>query len=188
VTLFSFGRTIHCTCGQRVGAEPRVRPYDERLASRFMADAMLGKLSRWLRILGFDTAYQEHIADADLVRRALEERRLILTRDRALPEEWSVSEVVVIAADDPVAQLREIAPRLRLAERARIFTRCSRCNTCLQPAEPGEVRDRVPERVLRERERLQRCPGCGRVYWEGSHTDRMRSVLEEALGPLPGGS
>jgi uncharacterized protein with PIN domain len=180
VALFPFGRTIHCTCGSRVGLEPRVR----QIASgdrRFMADAMLGRLARWLRILGFDTAWEAHIADGELVRRALEEDRVILTRDRALPAEWRVSDVYVVEQEDPITQLREVAEAFQLAQHTRLFTRCSRCNTPLVPASREQASGSVPPRILDAVTRLLRCPGCERFYWSGSHTRRMRRVAEEVL-------
>ena len=82
VTLFQFGRTIRCTCGARVGLEHRIGPAVDEARPRFIADAMLGRLARWLRTLGYDTAYDDRIADADLVRRSLTEGRHLLTRDR----------------------------------------------------------------------------------------------------------
>ncbi len=182
VALFPFGRTIHCTCGSRVGVEARVRDLS-RSAPRFMADAMLGRLARWLRILGFDTAWEAHIADGDLVRRALEQDRVILTRDRALPAEWRVDGVYLLEEEEPIAQLRDVAEAFQLAKRVRLFTRCSRCNTLLARASREEARASVPPRVLEAQAELLRCPGCARFYWSGSHTRRMRRVVEELLGP-----
>lgn len=184
VALFAFGRTIHCTCGQRVGVAPRVRETASAGVPRFAADAMLGRLARWLRILGFDTAHDPHWTDEKLVRRALQEERAILTRDRALPEEWRVSQLRVLAAEEPLAQLREVDRHFGLRQRARLFSRCSRCNAPLVAAAPAALAGRVPERVARERRRFTACPGCRRVYWEGSHTERMRRRLERELGPL----
>jgi uncharacterized protein with PIN domain len=80
-----------------VGLEPRLRAPDS-VPPRFVADAMLGRLARWLRLLGFDTAWVQDVSDGELVRRAIEEGRVILTRDRALPSEWRVAGVHVLAA------------------------------------------------------------------------------------------
>ncbi len=180
VALFSFGRTIHCTCGTRVGIEARERlPAEE---PRFMVDAMLGRLARWLRVLGYDTAYESDIDDEHLVRRAIEEDRVILTRDRALPEEWRVPRILVLETESPLEQLREVAQRMRLAWRDRLFRRCSVCNTPLAPVARDEISGRLPPRVLAEQRRFVACRSCGRVYWEGSHTARMRRVLEATLG------
>ncbi len=181
VALFPFGRTIHCTCGRRVGLEARVRFEDSEGAPRFIADAMLGRLARWLRIMGFDTAYEEHITDAELVRRSLQEQRTVLTRDRALPEEWRVASVFVLASETGMGQLREVALAFDLAADVTLFTRCSVCNTRLEPASADSVRGAVPERIFATHEVFRRCPGCSRVYWRGTHTDRMERVVAKVL-------
>jgi uncharacterized protein with PIN domain len=146
---------------------------------------MLGRLARWLRIAGYDTRYDAHVEDADLVRTALEEGRSILTRDRALPLEWSVADLLVLDSEDPLEQLREVVDHFRLDWRTRAFSRCSRCNALVEPAPLRQLAHRVPERVLVQRNALARCPACGRIYWEGSHTERMRRALTRALGPGP---
>jgi uncharacterized protein with PIN domain len=186
VALFQFGRTIDCRCGRRVGLEPRIRSVEEGALPRFMVDAMLGRLARWLRILGYDVAWEEQVSDQALVRRALEEARIIVTRDRALTSEWRISDVLVLRSDDPVEQLRELAAVVDLRSRAQPFMRCSRRNERLVPAPRPAARGRVPARVLASGEPLKRCPGCDRHYWAGSHTARMRRVLEEVVGPMPG--
>lgn len=185
VALFQFGRTLDCHCGTRVGLEPRVRELPGRAETRFIADAMLGRLARWLRVLGYDTAYEEHIPDADLVRRALAEQRIILTRDRSLGSEWHVTGIHCVAAEEPLAQLAEVTARFELDPHARLFTRCSRCNQLLLAADRSEAEGHVPARTLETTERFQHCPGCGRFYWEGSHTAHMRHVLERTLDRLP---
>jgi uncharacterized protein with PIN domain len=181
VALFPFGRTIHCACGARVGIAPRALPATSR-EPRFLADAMLGRLARWLRVIGADTAYEPDIADTELARRAIEEDRVVLTRDRALPEEWRLPRVLLLESEAPLEQLRQVADRYGLEWRGRLFRRCSLCNATLAPIEAGRARERVPERVAREQRRFAECRGCHRVYWEGSHTRRMRRVLEQALG------
>lgn len=193
VTLFQFGRTIHCTCGARVGLEKRI-PLEGPAAGhpeepvRLILDAMLGRLARWLRVLGYDAAYDPHIEDEELVRRALDEGRVLVTRDTRLPEEWRVAGVVVLGRDEPLGQLTELADRLGLRPeagwRARpLFTRCTVCNAVLEPVPPEEVAEEVPERVLEGRDTFRRCPKCARIYWEGSHVERMRRTLWRALEP-----
>jgi uncharacterized protein with PIN domain len=181
VTLFAFGRTIHCTCGRRVGLEARLRtrcPGSEADPPRFAADAMLGRLARWLRLLGFDCWYEAHVADETLVRRALEERRVVLTRDRSLPVEWRIDDVLVLVCERPFEQLREVVSRFDLARRARPLTRCSRCNAVLVEADAAGVGARVPPRVLATHAAFRRCPACDRVYWEGTHVQRIRRVID----------
>jgi uncharacterized protein with PIN domain len=178
VSLFSFGRTIHCTCGCRVGLEPRVQRHVSADPPRFFADAMLGRLARWLRVLGFDVAFEAEIEDADLVERATEQGRAILTRDRSLPEEWRVSDVHVISAERTFEQLREVVDAFRLRDSIRLFERCSVCNTLLVEATREEIEDEVPPRVLERQDEFRRCPGCNRIYWAGTHAERMRKVVE----------
>jgi len=184
VALFQFGRTIHCACGRRVGLEARVRSTARAGETRFLADSMLGRLARWLRILGFDVAWQAHAPDEALVRRALREGRVLLTRDRRLPVEWRLHDVHLVRAGETLGQLREVVEAFRLAERARPFTRCSRCNVPLAEVPPEAVRARVPERVRERQREFRGCPECGRIYWAGTHAERMRHVLDRVIsGP-----
>jgi uncharacterized protein with PIN domain len=181
VTLFEFGRTIWCSCGSRVGAELRVRRSQCAGETRFIADAMLGRLAHWLRLLGFDCAYERHVSDEDLVRRGVEQDRVILTRDRALPEEWRVSDICVVRAEETFDQLGEVLRRFDLSGSVRLFTRCSECNRGLVAAQGSAVTGRVPAGILASHREFLECPGCGRVYWQGSHTDRMKRVVERLL-------
>jgi hypothetical protein len=173
-TLFAFGRTIHCVCGARVAHGERMRGVEP---PRFAADAMLGRLARWLRVLGFDTSWEAHVPDAALVRLALAERRTVLTRDRRLPEEWSLVPVCVLYAEELRGQLAELGPRFGLAAHARPFSRCNRCNEPLEAATPEQVGARVPPRVRTTHHEFLRCPRCERVYWPGTHVARMRELL-----------
>lgn len=195
VTLFQFGRTITCACGARVGREVEERVLSPRAEPRFHCDAMLGRLARWLRALGFDTAYDADIADADLVRRAWEEGRWILTCDRRLQEEWRVGGCLVLHEQEPLTRLAEVLSHFGISEPRCTFTRCLECNEALETidaetasdratetrAADRAARTRVPDRVLRAHDMFSYCPGCGRVYWEGSHTRRMRRRLKEFL-------
>ncbi len=182
MTLFPFGRTLHCACGARVGLAPRARSEAPPGEPRFAADAMLGRLARWLRVIGADTAYEPDVEDAALARLAWEEDRIVLTRDRALPAEWRLPRVLLLDSEAPLEQLRQVADAWGLEWRGRLFRRCTLCNARLVPLEAAALRGRVHERVAREQRRFAECPACRRVYWEGSHTRRMRQVLEQALG------
>ena len=180
VALFPFGRTIHCTCGERVGMAPRRRLAGDE-TPRFLADAMLGRLARWLRLLGLDAEYGERLPDGELVRRAVAEQRWILTRDRALPREWRISGIHVLEAEDLSAQLRDVVHRFRLAARLRPFTRCGECNAPLVPAARDSVAAELPPGVLAAQREFCRCPRCGRIYWRGSHAARMEAVIDRVL-------
>jgi uncharacterized protein with PIN domain len=149
---------------------------------RFLADAMLGRLARWLRTLGYDTAYDDAIPDDELVRRAFEERRHILTRDRRLFDEWRIEGGLVIDAEKPLEQLGEVVAAFELPRPTRLFTRCRVCNAEVRRVERRTVADRVPARVWERESEFAECPRCGRVYWEGSHAQRMRTVLHRVFG------
>lgn len=179
VTLFEFGRTIACACGARVGREIRQRPLSGE--PRFACDAMLGRTARWLRALGYDTAWEADVADADLVRRAVAERRILVTKDRRLPEEWRIGGVLVLETEGPVEALREIDRRIGLGWPRELFTRCLECNEPLEPASAEEVARKAPPRVRAAHDDFRRCPSCERVYWPGSHVRRLRRRLAEAL-------
>ncbi len=151
---------------------------------RFLADAMLGGLARWLRVLGYDTVAAAHPSDADLVRQARQEGRILLTRDRALLAEKRPSQVLLIESTNPLVQLRQVVSHYGLPWQARLFSRCLRCNALLQPVPSHEVQSQVPAYVCQHQRRFMRCPACGRIYWEGSHVQHMRDQLHGALGPF----
>jgi len=143
---------------------------------------MLGRLARWLRLLGLDVFFRPDIGDAELVRRSIEEERLLLTRDRGLAEAFRVSDLLLLRAEQPEAQLREVCAALDLERHFRPFSRCSLCNAELVSASPASVHGEVPERILRHERSFRRCPSCARVYWRGSHADRLLERVAHALG------
>jgi hypothetical protein len=141
---------------------------------RFLADVMLERLARWLRVLGADVeSAPGGAADRDLVRRAAAEDRVLLTRDRRLAADHA-GRIVVVRSAAPLEQLAEVVARCDVAA-GELFTRCLLCNAPLEPAPDVDGVGTTPAR---------RCPRCGRVYWEGSHTRRMRSALARALPSL----
>jgi len=181
VALFAFGRTIHCCCGARVANEPRVRTIEQGVLPRFFADTMLGRLARWLRMVGLDTAYEQGISDAVLVRNALEQRRVILTRDRRLRDEWHVEPVYLVRSEAVFDQLREVIEAFALRTRLDPFSRCSLCNEPLEAADGQVVSVRAPSWVVDAGCEVRRCRICDRLYWRGSHIDRMRRMLDQLL-------
>lgn len=181
VALFEFGRTLCCACGQRVGIEPRVRRMASSAEMRFAADAMLGRLARWLRLLGFDCVHDPEMRDRDIVRLALSDGRTILTRDRRLPEEWWIHQIYLVREAELEQQLLELFRRFDLASSLRVLTRCSECNRPLHRIGAAEASQRVPSRLLEVQRDFSECPGCGRVYWEGSHAARIRRLAERLV-------
>jgi len=139
---------------------------------------MLGALARWLRVLDVDVAYDPALDDPELVARAVAEGRTILTRDRKLLERRLARNHVLIRTGDPGAQVRQVLEETGVRpDPARLFARCLRCNTPLQPMPLDEARSRVPPFVARTQEEFRACPGCGRIYWRSTHVARMRERL-----------
>lgn len=151
-----------------------------------VADAMLGRLARWLRALGRDVVFDERLDDDALARRAADQNRLLLTRDRRLcADRGSPDWCILVEGERPRAQVTELAETLGLFRegwRDRLFTRCMVCNTPLDQLHHGAASHSAPEEVRRDpRVRsagFRQCGSCGRVFWEGSHTRRMRRWLE----------
>jgi uncharacterized protein len=152
------------------------------LPPRFAADAMLGRLARWLRVLGFDTSYDAALADAALVRLADDEERILLTRDRHLLRELRPVCAHEVRQDDPLDQLRELVAALSLPAPAELFTRCMLCNAVLSPPlKDDEWALLLPPGLVGIQGPVRRCPACGRVYWHGSHVRRMRDALRRSV-------
>jgi hypothetical protein len=144
---------------------------------------MLGRLARWLRLIGCDTEYEAHLPDPELAARALREARLLLTRDRGLVARFPPPASLLVESEDLPGQIRQVVEALQLDWRAVAFTRCLRCNDELLAARREDaLAGGVPARVLEHCERFLRCSGCRRFYWEGSHVPRMRRLLERILG------
>lgn len=154
---------------------------------RFVADAHLGQLARDLRMLGFDVLYRNDYNDAEVARIASEDGRIVLSRDRDLLIRKEIVYGCYLHATAGEEQLEEVVIRYRLDVAARAFTRCLHCNRELRPADKDKVADRVPPQSWRVHDRFFECPGCAKVYWEGSHVARMRSRIERMRLPGEGG-
>ena len=146
---------------------------------RFVADAMLGKLARWLRALGYDTLYLRDAPDARVLGVALREHRTLLTRDVGLAARAG-SAGLLIRAEHLESQLTEVVGRYRLTSRAPL-TRCLECNGVLAPRHREDVRDRVPSYTLATQAEFQECTGCRRVFWAGTHAQGILARLRPYL-------
>jgi uncharacterized protein with PIN domain/tRNA(Ser,Leu) C12 N-acetylase TAN1 len=168
---FVFDRIVHGI--DRIG--PTTPPAAGQ--PRFVADQMLGRLAARLRLLGYDTLTVFDIADSEVTRLAAAEGRILLTRDGPLAQTRAVP-VHFVRATEPPEQLTEVLAALQLSpDPAHQFTRCTRCNTLLETVEEAVVRDRLPEGVRDREQVILRCPGCDKLYWRGSHTDRILAEL-----------
>lgn len=142
---------------------------------RLVADAMLGRLARWLRVLGYDTVYDTRLDDAALARLARAEGRLLLTRDRQLAGRRGLRSLLV-ASDRLNEQLRQVLGVVATPGAA-IFGRCATCNGLLEEVDRQSAERRVPEYIWETHSDFALCRGCGRLYWRGSHYDRVAGAL-----------
>ena len=157
-----------------------------REETRFIADAMLGSLARWMRALGCDVEYSPTLDDAGVVERGVREDRVILTRDTGLIKRRKARGRCFFIESDHVAdQLRQVVGRFSLSVRTALI-RCLRGNSMLERAEKGSVLDKVPPYVFKTQDGFSICPSCGRVYWPGTHRQRMEEDLARLLGKEKG--
>lgn len=143
---------------------------------KLLCDHMLGTLAKWLRFMGYDTAYPGPLDDTELLVLARREGRVLVTRDKELASRSP--DAIRVRSDDLEEQIREVVSRLSLKV-VEPLSRCSLCNDVLVRASPEEVGDRVPKGVLARHDTFWRCPSCGKVYWQGSHWDRMVERLNQ---------
>jgi len=158
----------------------RDRPLRE---PRFVSDVHLRRLARWLRLLGFDALHPVSASDEELVEISLGERRILLTRDRALLKRGALTHGYWVRAVDPIEQAREVVERFDLRGRAAPFTRCLECNGALRTVEKGAVCDRIPPRTRRWLDEYVECQACGKLYWRGTHARRLERTVERILAP-----
>ena len=158
---------------------PPLRPPARGL--RFIADAHLGQLARFLCLLGFDVLYRNDYSDAEVARIAAEQERVVLTRDRDLLIRKEIVYGCYLHALERDGQVLEVMRRFRLAPAVRALSRCLSCNGLLRVVDKEAVAQRVPHHSRQAYERFYECDCCAQVYWEGSHVTRMRLRVEQVL-------
>jgi hypothetical protein len=136
---------------------------------------MLGRLAHWLRLLGYDAAYSE-ADDHELARQARAEDRILLTRDTQLAARRGIQSLLIMSGV-PDDQLRQVMRAFGLTQ-TKVFSRCPACNTPLRRIPKPAVRERVPPYIFQHHSAFQECPGCGKVFWRGSHWQRIRDRLD----------
>ncbi|HEX3034265.1 MAG TPA: Mut7-C RNAse domain-containing protein [Thermodesulfobacteriota bacterium] len=154
------------------------------LETRFIADSMLGKLAKWLRLAGVDVEYDKYIDDDTLVKRSLSEDRVILTRDRFIGKRKDAKDCFVIWSDHLPEQFLEFMGVFELDTLGSAFTRCIRCNTLLEEVPKESLADKVPPYVWETHDEFMRCKSCRRVYWTGTHQENAERFLRKVIGDL----
>ena len=151
-----------------------------RLEPSFVADMMLGRLTRWMRVLGYDVWYKNPVDDETLLALVREWHRVLITRDTRLVRRRGVGEHMLIRANDPMDQMMEVI-RVYPPDPEHVLSRCVRCNIRLVSAEKKDLKDHVPEYIYLTESMFGRCLKCGRVYWRGTHYRHMVSTLTERM-------
>ena len=146
---------------------------------RFVLDCHLGRLARYLRHLGFDTLYRNDYADDRLATISVDEHRILLTRDRELLKRRIISHGYCVRSFDPRKQLDEVLARFDLHADIKPFGRCTRCNGMVVAVDKNDIREQLESRTRQYYEKFCRCASCGRIYWEGSHFERMKYLIDE---------
>jgi hypothetical protein len=146
---------------------------------KFLLSQELGRLSKWLRILGFDAEYQRENNPSSLIIHALREGRIILTRNHRLPKARGVK-IIILQKEKIKEQVAEVLRLLDIQPRKEnMFSRCTLCNKELAGIDKAKVGDKVPEYVFKTQENFFQCPQCQRIYWQGTHWGNVVETLKE---------
>ncbi len=138
----------------------------------FAADKTLGRLAKWLRLLGFDTLFESERADEKFID-TLEKDRILLTRTQRFRKQYADRKLIFVESDHPQQQLSQVVEELGLkAEQTRPFSRCLQCNVPIVAAEKNLLKGRIPDYIFETHDHFNRCPQCDRIFWPGSHTHR----------------
>jgi uncharacterized protein with PIN domain len=151
--------------------------------TRFIVDHNVGKLTKWLRMMGYDSLFFNGSDDSHMVAQALAEGRVILTRDTEIMKRRVINsgrlKAVLIESEKPEQQMRQLLDTLDLMRQSRPFTLCLECNQALIEKSREEVKDRVPPYVYQTQNQYMECPACHRIYWRGTHWEAMMRKLDK---------
>ena len=149
---------------------------------KFLADSTLGKLTKWLRILGFDTIYYRGNIDRNFLRKAQREGRVVLTRKSDMARRSFSGRMVIISEDHVQNQIKEVKQKLSLKpDQGKLFSICLKCNKELEEVSREEVREYVPDYVFENYEDFRMCPQCQGIFWPGTHRDNMIDNVRKML-------
>lgn len=147
---------------------------------KFIVDEMLGRLAKWLRLLGYDTVYLTPTTDSAIIRQALKEQRIVLTRDRRMVERKHMPRYLLIDSDRYPEQLKQVIQEFVLVpKKDNFFCRCLLCNTLIQTISKAEIFPRVPAYTFKTQAEFFNCPHCNKIYWTGTHIAMIQQKLKE---------
>ncbi len=154
---------------------------------RFITDGMLGKLTRWLRILGHDVEYTGSMDDQELIQKAKKEKRVLLTRDVELFRQAIAKGAEAFLVEDPnqTANLASLAKRFKIKLEVNVkISRCPKCNGTIKTIPKAEITDKIPATTSSNYDDFWQCQQCRQIYWHGAHWDRIEKTLDEARKAL----
>jgi uncharacterized protein with PIN domain len=154
-----------------------LRPKSMR-KSKFVADVHLGKLTRYLRMMGFDVLCKNNFDDDEIARISLKEKRAILTKDRGILKRNEVTHGYWVRSTKVEEQVKEILYRFALKKEIKEFSRCIECNELLTPVKKETIIKQLPHKVAKSQNEFYECPSCKKIYWKGTHYQRMLSFIQ----------
>ena len=172
ISVYPVFESLDITNIQHLRSKPLREP-------KFIADAHLGSLARYLRMLGFDVIYKSKFTNTEIIETALKETRTILTRDRELLKNNKITHGYWIRNEETEEQLKEVINRFDLKNDIREFTRCLECNNILELIEKEKIKDRLPSKVKQWQNEFRYCNHCDKIYWKGTHYDRMLYIIRK---------
>jgi uncharacterized protein len=149
---------------------------------KFVCDVHLGRLTRYLRMMGFDVLYRNNFEDAEIVQLSLNERRAILTRDKGILKRSEVTHGYWVRGIKVEEQVKEILHRFDLKKGIKEFSRCIDCNDLLKPVKKEFIIDQLPVKVAKTQNEFYKCPSCKKIYWKGTHYKRMLAFINSVKG------
>jgi hypothetical protein len=167
--------------------EKQIREKSPRIAPasgdnpRFVADVMLGRLAKWLRIAGYDVLYSNRFSDDELIEISKREGRILLSRDTRLLVRKPVQEFIFLESQDIQTQLRQVFETLRIRDLPRPLSRCLACNDALVEASREAARGAIPAYVYETQSQFKSCPRCGKIFWAGTHRASVIRTIEKLL-------
>ncbi|MEW5843050.1 MAG: Mut7-C RNAse domain-containing protein [Bacteroidota bacterium] len=164
----------------------RLRPQTLR-KPKFVLDVHLGTLARYMRMVGFDTKYENTFSDEEIIQLSLKEKRTILTRDLGIFKNGKVTRGYFVRNTNPKKQIEEIIRRFDMKNKIKEFTRCIDCNSLLQKIDKKKIIDRLPPKVKSIYSQYYICKECDKVYWQGSHYEKMKLLVDELKKPVLSG-
>jgi uncharacterized protein with PIN domain len=159
----------------------RLRPEPLR-ETKIILDVHLGKLCRYLRMLGFDAYYRNDLDDPEIIERSVAEKRIILTRDLGILKNGQVTHGYFLRSQDSKIQLKEVMKRFDLKNQVSPFKRCMECNGLMSRVKKTEIEHQLKEGTKKCYDNFFRCSSCRKIYWEGSHFDNMKTFIKEIKG------